>query len=234
MAALASMCVSAAAVASAAETGPEPPAVSVDMTVATDYVFRGISQTLSRPALQLGTSLEFANGIYVYAWASNVDFAKSTDPDDGARWELDLAAAYAADISEYLSVDLSWVHYRFPGTTVDIDYDEWIASLYVLDNYRLTAGYSDDVFGSAAGAPFYEAGVQLELSGDLYLSLEGGYYDLERPYLDSYSYASVTVGRHQDGFGWKLAYHRTGSGAANLFYPSVAEPRLVASLQFEF
>ncbi len=204
------------------------------MTVATDYVFRGISQTLSRPALQLGTDIEFANGFYAYAWASNVDFVESTDTDDGARWELDLAVAYAADLSEYLSVDLSWVRYTFPGTKSDIDYDEWIASLYFPGNYRLTAGYSDDVFGTAAEAPFYEAGVQLDLPGDLYLSIEGGYYDLQRAYLDSYRYGSLTIGQQRDMFGWKLAYHSTSSTAENIFYRSVAEPRLVASLQFEF
>ena len=46
-----------------------------------EYMFRGISQTDDKPAIQLGAGYSFSNGIYVGGWASNVDFGESTDAE---------------------------------------------------------------------------------------------------------------------------------------------------------
>ena len=47
--------------------------ISGNVTLATDYVFRGQSQTDEEAAIQGGFDMEFG-GFYLGTWASNVDF----------------------------------------------------------------------------------------------------------------------------------------------------------------
>ena len=76
------------------------------VAVASDYVFRGISQTMESPAVQASIDLQFESGLYAYAWGSNVDFVAGVDPDDGAGQEIDLAIGYASDVGGAWSIDI--------------------------------------------------------------------------------------------------------------------------------
>ena len=48
--------------------------VSSTITLATDYDFRGITQTARDPALQASLDWSSESGFYLGAWVSNVDF----------------------------------------------------------------------------------------------------------------------------------------------------------------
>src|SRR5260221_13387417 len=56
---------------------PPPPAVTGNMTLVTDYRFRGISQTLDRPAIQRG--FDYAHQSSFYLGYRNLDVS----PADG-------------------------------------------------------------------------------------------------------------------------------------------------------
>ena len=69
--------------------------ISGNVTLASDYVFRGISQTDNQIAIQGGLDYARDNGLYVGTWASSVDptfFDNGRDP----QIELDIYAGYAA------------------------------------------------------------------------------------------------------------------------------------------
>ena len=55
--------------------------VSGNVAYATDYRFRGISQTDRDMALQGGFDYDFGNGFYLGTWASNVQFGGSIEVD---------------------------------------------------------------------------------------------------------------------------------------------------------
>src|SRR4051812_38519191 len=92
------------AVGSAANAG-----VSSTWTLASDYDFRGITQSAGDPALQ--GSLDFAtdSGWYVGAWASNVDFG-SADVD----YELDLYTGFSGTSEGGLGWDVGLIYYTYP------------------------------------------------------------------------------------------------------------------------
>lgn len=46
---------------------------SANVTLTSDYPFRGVSQTTRDPAIQGGFDVGFSNGLYVGTWASNVN-----------------------------------------------------------------------------------------------------------------------------------------------------------------
>ena len=206
-------------------------------TLTSDYVFRGVSQTMSSPALQGGIEVAHESGLYASLWASNVDFVASGDPDDGSRVEADFAIGVATSLSDAVAVDLSWIRYAFPGTDtgVDYDYSEWLATLELPRGYALSVGYSNSVFGSGEPGTFYQAAARFGLPLQLEVSLALGHYDLEQAFGDSYRYGSVAVGRPWGNRAdWEISLHDTSTAAEELFYSSTARPRVTATLNLYF
>jgi len=121
--------------------------ISGNVTLATDYVFRGQSQTQEDAAVQGGLDLEYG-GFYLGAWGSNVDFG--TD----ATAEIDYYGGYNFSLSEDLSLDLGYIYYSYAGES-DLNFNEVKAALSWKD---LTVGvnYSWDYLGQD---PFGEGDV---------------------------------------------------------------------------
>jgi uncharacterized protein (TIGR02001 family) len=206
--------------------------VGGDVTLATDYMFRGVSQTMSSAAVHGCLEVTHESGLSAYLWASNVDFVADGDPDDGARVEMDLMLGYTRAVSDRFTASASLVRYFFPGTNpgFDYDYSEWIGSLTVDDRHTLSLGYAPDVFGAGESGMYVSAATSFDLPGDLVLSAEIGHYDLEAVYGESYRHGSVGISRSVDAFTWQLSYHVTDNNARNLFYESIVAPKLVLSL----
>jgi uncharacterized protein (TIGR02001 family) len=206
------------------------------VTIASDYMFRGASQTMSGAALQGELGIEADNGWYGFVWASNVDFTDSYTQDDGASLELDLDVGYAHVINDRLAVFLGAAAYFFPNTEPGFDYDyvEWHGSLSVDGRHGLTIGYSDNVFASGSTGVFYEARTGMNLSEQLYLGIELGHYDLEDGYDISYNYAVLSLAGSLQAIGWQLSYFTTSDEAGEIFFESTISDRLVLALTLEF
>lgn len=120
-----------------------------NVTLATDYSFRGWSQTMRDPAIQGGFDVTFDSGLYIGTWGSNVNFGAS---DDGktASMELDLYIGWSGDLSDDVSVDVSFIHFDYPGDRSNLNYQEIAASLSFGDvtlgiNYSPEYLATDDV-----------------------------------------------------------------------------------------
>jgi uncharacterized protein (TIGR02001 family) len=87
---------------------------SVTPTIATDYDFRGVSQTNPDqdgidPAFQLGVNYGFESGLYLGLWGSNVDFG----PGDPSI-EIDYMAGFAGgDAAESFGYDVGIIYYTY-------------------------------------------------------------------------------------------------------------------------
>lgn len=84
-----------------------------NLGVASDYIFRGISQNARRPAFQAGVDMTY--GIfYAGIWGSDVNFGRNPDGTAVANVEVD----YYAGIKPVLgpvTFDLGVVHYTYLG-----------------------------------------------------------------------------------------------------------------------
>ena len=74
----------------AAKAEDDATGVTASLTVASDYMLRGFSQSKGQPVVQSGVSYATASGWTVGAWGSNVDFVDDELPSDGDHVELDL------------------------------------------------------------------------------------------------------------------------------------------------
>ncbi|MDB5416492.1 MAG: hypothetical protein JWR10_4827 [Rubritepida sp.] len=83
--------------------------LSPSATIASDYLFRGISQTRSRLAYQGAAELVHSSGVYIGTFISNVRFA-GTD----ARQEVDAYGGYRFTLFD-VNLDVGGIGYIYPG-----------------------------------------------------------------------------------------------------------------------
>ena len=96
---------------------------SGNVTIASDYSFRGVSQTGLLPAVQGGFDYELDNGFSFGTWASNVHY------HDGTSQELDLYVGYGMELNDTTSLGFGLLHLEYPGEGENYDYQELSASL---------------------------------------------------------------------------------------------------------
>lgn len=139
-------------VAALAEDSPHTLSGNVSLT--SDYIFRGISQTGGGPAIQGGLDYSHASGLYVGTWASNVGWIQDFQGYKSGSLELDLYGGYRNQLGDTgVSYDLGAIGFLYPGErggAVDADTVELYASLgwkwfTVKYNYSI----SDETFGFA-------------------------------------------------------------------------------------
>ena len=206
------------------------------LTMTSDYMFRGVSQTMSGPALQAEIGFEHENGWYGYAWGSNVDYIEAPDPDDGARLELNFGIGYWHAINDDLSVSLEAVRLVYPGTDpgYDYDYTEFIGQLTWLERHGVMIGYSTEIFGQDGPGTFYALNTGLPVTESVDLSLELGHYDLDAVYDESYGYAELSLQGALEFVDWRVSYFTATDSADELFYESTVDDRIVATVTFNF
>ncbi|WP_085809340.1 TorF family putative porin [Sphingomonas sp. TZW2008] len=106
----------------AAETAP-PPALTVSgsAAIASDYRFRGVSQSDKDMAVQGGITVSHASGPYAGAWASNL---AGWGTFGGANMELDLIGGYKAQLADNAALDVGLTWYMYPGGADKTDFAE--------------------------------------------------------------------------------------------------------------
>ncbi|MCH3755950.1 TorF family putative porin, partial [Campylobacter coli] len=106
----------------AAETAP-PPALTVSgsATIASDYRFRGVSQSDQEMAVQGGITIAHESGLYVGTWASNL---AGWGTFGGANMELDLIGGYKLPVGGGGTLDVGLTWYMYPGGASKTDFAE--------------------------------------------------------------------------------------------------------------
>lgn len=177
--------------------------VSFNVGVVSNYLFRGVTQTEDKAAIQGGIDFEAASGFYLGTWASNVDF-------DGAGYELDFYLGYATELANGMSVDVGYIYYAYPDANPDnIDFGEIYASLGF---GVFSAGFAYTVHSDNGGGLFdsgdlyLHAGLDFELPSDMGLGFEVGYYDFKNDGKDevgdaNYWHLSASLSRAFDNLG---------------------------------
>lgn len=185
--------------------------LSANVGFATDYAFRGISQSDENFAIQGGFDAVHESGLYAGIWASTVDF----NDRDEASMEADIYAGYGLSINN-VSYDLGLIYYAYPGADSNLDYDFWeaVASIgYDFDRLSASASifYSPDYFGGSGDAFYYALDAETPLPNDFSLSGHLGYQTIDDEAQfgigdDSYLDWSIGLNYAYEGFDLSLQY----------------------------
>ena len=150
--ALASVALASSAAFAQAPAAPATPdhTVTANVSLGSEYIFRGISQTAGKPTLQGGFDYAHSSGFYLGTWGSNVSWLEDFGAYNRSSLEWDFYGGYKANIgaSDFF-YDLGTIYYYYPGSrnpgVVSADSWELYAALgwkwvsaklsYSLDNY---------------------------------------------------------------------------------------------------
>lgn len=143
---------------------------SGNVSVVSDYPFRGISQTLEEPALQGGIDLVHPIGFYLGTWGSSVNFGEP-DLSAGARAqvEIDVYGGYRASLLGLADLDLGYMYVGYPGADGGRNYDFMEFGLGASRgiggvNTGLSFKYSPDFFAGSGQGLYYGATLGIPVS----------------------------------------------------------------------
>jgi len=209
--------------AAAAQESP----VSFNVGVASDYVFRGVSQTNEDPQVFGGVDFTIGEIGYAGIWASNVDFG-----DDTAA-EVDFYAGVTPTLG-VASMDFGVVYYAYVDAPTAADFDFWEFSA----SGTIPAGpaevgaalyYSPDFFGGTGDAFYYEVNAAAPLTERLSVSGAVGRQEVDTGI--DYTTWNLGVGfAINDTLGLDLRYHDTDEDGLG----KIGEGRVAASLTAAF
>lgn len=215
-----------APLAAQAEEAPAPSyTISANVGVFSQYVFRGISYTQEKPAVQGGFDLAHESGLYLGVWGTNVsDLALSN-----ATGEIDVYGGYAKTMGDFL-FDVGFLQFIFPGGK----YDPSGESLNTLElnaavtwkfiqlkySYAVTDyfGFSTKAFGADSdGSDYLEANANYEFLPGWIANLHVGHQKVKN--YDDYDFTDWKVGitKNFDG-GWQAAAAYINTNADENFY----------------
>ena len=192
-----------------------PGEFSADVTLASDYSFRGVSQTGGNPALQgtfgysLGLQKTFGApvpiNIYGSVWGSNVNFG----PADPSYLELDWTAGINTELSG-VSVDFYAIWYTYPDTSgTGNDYVEYAGGLgydFGLASLGVSFTYSPDYTANAGEFYYFAASLSVPLPYKFNFDATVGTGWFDRAAGVDFTDWSLALSREIRGFNFAVTY----------------------------
>jgi uncharacterized protein (TIGR02001 family) len=133
-------------------------AVDFSVGVASDYVFRGISQSSEDPSARFGFNYQANSSWYVKGFIAEVDNFNN------ASTEVDVAIGFADKIDQDFSYSFEADYSLFTDETGnDSDYLELNTRLNYKDSFKLLLSFSNDYFGTDESNTYLEAWFNLPL-----------------------------------------------------------------------
>ena len=198
---------------------------SGNVTLASQYLYRGVQQTDGGGAIQGGFDYANPNGVYVGVWASNISWLTTVQgyTGHGDSLELDTYAGYSGSFATDYTYNVGVLRYNYGGTrdtatVVNADTNEIYGSIgwkTISAKYSRSTG---DLFGygGSSGSGYLEVNGTYTLAGPgVDLSAHIGKQNVAGTYQgasnDQYSYKdyNVAVAKDFGGYTFKVLVSKT-------------------------
>lgn len=222
----------AAGSAQAEEAAATGPAITWNFSAATDYIFRGISQTDEKAAASGGVDVTFGQA-YVGAWASNVDFSPA---DTHTSTEIDVYGGWRPAIKAF-NLDLGVIYYGYANAPKNPAPRNayWEGAAKASKTFeKVTLGasvfYSPNFFAETGDAWYYEGNAALAASDKVSFSGAIGHQDIQK----AIGYTTWNLGAtytFKPGITFDVRYYDTNKSK---LLGEIAGSRVVAAAKVSF
>ena len=223
-------------------TGSAHAGSSGSLSLTSDYIFRGISQSNQQPALQGGVELSAANGAYAGAWGSSIswlsDLSTAAAPLSSSI-ELDAYAGYRGKLADAVAFDVGAQYYAYPGDFPSgfnrADTFELYAGVTVAASGKLSVGAkyalaTTDLFGYAGsrGSGYLDLSATCAIAPGWALAAHAGRQWIEGN--DAFAYSDWKLGVTRSfGNGASVGLAWSGTDADDALYTNPHGNRLARS-----
>jgi uncharacterized protein (TIGR02001 family) len=140
--------------------------VTGNLSLTSDYRFRGLSRTFGDPALQGGVDFTLPSNFYVGAWTSMVDkeiFANTRG------FEVDLYAGYKRQLRDGLLIDVGLLQYLFPNQSEFSTLEAYGGIAFQWLSFKYYYTLSNEYFGAgnAKGTQYFDIGATYPLGNGI-------------------------------------------------------------------
>jgi uncharacterized protein (TIGR02001 family) len=213
-----------------------PNTFSSNVSLVSDYIYRGISQTDNKPAIQGGFDYSHSSGFYAGVWGSSISWIEDTTSSFGSvnsSLELDTYFGLKGTLVQDTSFDVGFLRYNYPGTYPDGFTKADTNEIYGAIGYKfLTAKLSyclGDLFGvsDAKGSTYIDLSASYPVADSgITLSAHAGkqtYKGTTADALDaagaSATYTDYRLGVSKDlgGYALALTYTKTNADSGGFY-----------------
>jgi len=174
--------------------------VSANVAATSNYVWRGMTQSADKPAIQGGFDLEY-KGAYLGTWGSNVDW------NNDASMEADFYAGYSNSLYG-VTYDIGAIKFVYPGAMTGSNFAEAYLGLgYDFEIFSVGATYSKGIKTDDVDAPDnIEGTISVPLPVEITLDGAYGAYGKDGDDNGVGKYYSVGLSKSFGKFDFTIAY----------------------------
>ena len=204
------------------------------LSVTTDYVKRGVSQSAGDPAAQLGVDVAFSNGLFAGFWGSTIDI--DNGPSRHRDKETNYYVGFARDLANLWRVTGHIVAYRYPGQTgnVDYNYDEYSVGVSYNDRIWLEYSHTPDLYNTGLSAWNADLYTEWFETGPWAVGGGGGYYDTSNLTNRTYWYWSMGATGSFKYADVDVRFHDTSRPVPIISTQERADSRAVLTIRIPF
>ncbi|MBI3711379.1 MAG: hypothetical protein HY253_00210 [Burkholderiales bacterium] len=202
--------------------------VSFNLGAASDYRYRGISQSRLKPALQGGADyVNNVNGFYAGTWMSTIKWTK--DAGGGGDLEMDLYLGKRGELAKDMTYDVGVLSYVYPSNglkkvagladanTTEIYGQLGSGPFYAKYSYSITNLFG---FVNSKNSGYLDLGANLEMSDGYTLNLHYGHQSVAKN--TTYSYNDWKLGVTKEFSGVNVSLAVIGTSADSKLYVTPA------------
>ncbi|WP_374482242.1 TorF family putative porin [Zoogloea sp.] len=219
--ALLAACAALPSLANAADAAPAPEhTFTSNVTLASEYIYRGIGQTNRKPAIQGGFDYAHSSGLYAGTWASNVSWLTDGSSTVSNSIEMDFYGGFKNTVGDF-GYDVGVLQYFYPGSGYGNNpntIEGYIAGSWTFLTLKYSHSFSD-LFGwtDSKNSGYLDLTAAYELSPGLNLI---GHVGRQKIHGDNSgaSYTDYKLGVTKDIAGVVVGLSYINTNASQAFY----------------
>jgi uncharacterized protein (TIGR02001 family) len=191
---------------SASRAQPQPDALHGFVTLSSNYVLNGLTQTYDGPSARVSLDFEHESGFFAGGSLANVGYEAEEQFRTPRDTQINVYAGYVWRRDQWMT-NLTLSRYRYPGIERDYDYTQATANVSFRERYFIAVSRASEFLSIYDNADIYRAGVALPWLGGLEVGVNAGRLK-SRGFLDaSYTFWDVGLSRPLGRFALDLRYH---------------------------